>query len=899
VRRLHQLQWALGLACTLVVAGAWRAGAFDLLELPTLDLRTRWFHRWSKGASESIVLMGIDDAATEARGLGRWPWSRDVLARGIDELRRASAKTIALDILLDEPQSPMTDRALVEAIDAHAGVVLPFRSRADAPAGMVTSLLLAQGEDTRRVMADHSPEVAAHIISSRLNREAASVERVRAAIPGAQSIVGAEGSSSFPAPASGPAFRAGDVLFPLPELTRAAACVGDVSVEDADRDFVFRRLPLLTRLGEGRLWPSFSLAAVAHFNDTPLTHLAVEGEGRIVIPGDRTIRIRTDGGAYTYVVTWPRGGETWLGQFEGSARYRQEVSILAAFEPYLVERAQAANLASLEELLALATRLKLGDYQKAVERVREAREVPLESPGWQEAIEEVAGVAAPAAEEARDFLEFAGPADLVHMSERDAITYLEYLAVARQIPALVEECRGARDRVEAARLKLRQLVAEKLVFVGWTASGAVADAVNTSIGPRTPGVYIHAAAASAMLTGRNRLAVPGWADFGFILLVGTGGILAARRAGVWAAPFLLAGILAAWGALAGAVVWDALDLRAAVVAPSAAGLFSWTAVLLHRLLIEQRLRRRTEERFRAYVSPDVVDELVNNPAQDSMTPQRRELSIMFCDVTGFTAIAERLGAEGTARFLSTYLGRMTDTLLRHNATIDKYLGDGIMAFWGAPLADPRHARNACRAAIALARTVAEVASPEPGADQIGRISIRIGLAAGDVMVGDFGNPPIRSSYTVLGDACNVAARLERASKHLGTTVLASASIRAQAGEGFLWRPLGSFVLHGRQSAEPIFELVGVNASGGKADVGDTLVLVRADDTPLPQVYAWIESTEAAVAAYAAGHLTEARELFGRLARDHGDTLLAAVYTAAIDEAAGSDAPPGPVVLREG
>src|SRR5690606_20825400 len=166
-----------------------------------------------------------------------------------------------------------------------------------------------------------------------------------------------------------------------------------------------------------------------------------------------------------------------------------------------------------------------------------------------------------------------------------------------------------------------------------------------------------------------------------IALTGFGGIVAARRASVWLAPVLVGAVLALSFLFAGAVVWDLGARRAAVAAPMAAAAASWLAVLLHRLLVEQRLRRRTEERFRAYVSPDVVDELVNNPQLDSMTPQRRELSIMFCDVAGFTAIAERLGAEGTAKFLTAYLGRMTDTLLRHNATIDKYLGDGIMAFW--------------------------------------------------------------------------------------------------------------------------------------------------------------------------------------------------------------------------
>jgi adenylate cyclase len=250
-------------------------------------------------------------------------------------------------------------------------------------------------------------------------------------------------------------------------------------------------------------------------------------------------------------------------------------------------------------------------------------------------------------------------------------------------------------------------------------------------------------------------------------------------------------------------------------------------------------------------------------------------------VAGFSAIAERLGAEGTADFLSGYLGKMTDTLLRHGATIDKYLGDGIMAFWGAPIHDPRHARNACRAGAALARAVTEVGLREAGGDGPGPVRIRIGLAAGDVMVGDFGNPPIRSSYTVLGDACNIAARLEGACKLLGATILVSSAVRAAAGEGFIWRPLGKFILEGRLAPEPVFELVGAYGPGGMSGGGEQGIIGGRAGLGPEDVAAWIQATEEAVEAFGAARWDDARERFEALERDYGDTALARVYLDAI------------------
>lgn len=465
---------------------------------------------------------------------------------------------------------------------------------------------------------------------------------------------------------------------------------------------------------------------------------------------------------------------------------------------------------------------------------------------------------------------------------------LERLARAHGLmPTLRRSVRDGLNNINAIRAEIRQRLGGKVVIVGWTATGAAADFIATSVDPRTPGPHVHAAVANAVLTGFARSPAPAWADLLAILVLGTLGTLAGIRATVVLAPFAVAVLIVGWFLFSGAVLWDLWWVITAIAGPAAAAFAGLGVVMLHRLTVEQRSRRKTEERFKAYLAPAVVDILVNNPELQSMKPQRKTLSIMFTDLAGFTTTAERLGGQRTAEVLAQFLGRMTEIVQGSGATLDKYIGDAIMAFWGAPIDDPLHARHACRAAVSMIRTLDEMNAQGEFGDA-GTLVMRVGIATGEVMVGDFGNPPRNSSYTVIGDTANLASRLEGANKAFGSRILIDAATRDLVGAEFACRTIGDVKVKGRTGATRLYELVGdLNPKGERTAE-------------------WIALSDEAARRYAAGDFTGALAAFDRLDREFGDRVLAALYREQIAEwqaqPAGPDGRPegfdGSIVLTE-
>jgi adenylate cyclase len=279
-------------------------------------------------------------------------------------------------------------------------------------------------------------------------------------------------------------------------------------------------------------------------------------------------------------------------------------------------------------------------------------------------------------------------------------------------------------------------------------------------------VHVHAAVCNSLLTGFQRIPGPLAGQLLIVLSLGLVGTWIGVRSTVVGGPLLVIVALVLWGVFASVVLWGMYDRIWSIAGPTVAASAGWLVVVLHRLLVEQRSRRKTEERFKSYVSPAVVDILVQNPSLSSMAPQQKELTVLFTDIAGFTTTAEKLGSQGTAELLAIYLGTMTEVVQRHGATLDKYIGDAIMAFWGAPIDDLKHARNACTAAVEMMKTLDRL-NEENAFGAAGVLKVRIGLATGELMVGDFGNPPRNSSYTVIGDTANLSSRLEGANKVFG------------------------------------------------------------------------------------------------------------------------------------
>ncbi|MDX2115048.1 MAG: adenylate/guanylate cyclase domain-containing protein [Planctomycetota bacterium] len=916
---------------TLLVAALQAAGLTRALEFPLFDLRSRLFTLFRPEPTSDVVVVAIDDESL--RTVGKWPWPRRFLAEAIGELERAGASVIALDLLHDDAQlpqltrDPATGELQERDDDAILGAALAARRRTiqgmsfnyeepDAP----SSAAGADAAPPRRIPFE---SVFTRIASDRrvsfqtlmaeflpgVPLEGALADDLRAKVARAELILALEPMASVQNPEGDAAWPPSNLPSPpVPAIARAAATIASVSFGGGDQDGAVRAIPLWIDL-RGRLYPTLGLAsALLHLN-VPLSAVSItEAHTDIRLPAGQNLVIPTHKGSLRQIaslgprdglviVPWPRGGFSgWPDQFarvDGSgARTPSEISLGFLLNPSItVVPAIQANIASLDAAMpALDALFGLVDsaaYNKLAAEMRTLtpddgrwREIyETQSATWKKAVADAAALY----EQARQSIPDPAAAT---PEERAALDSLSRIAVdgAAQIEQIEK---GLNELDENIRKRLRERVRNKICFVGWTATGALADFVQTAVDSRTPGVHVHAALASAILTSVESpmflAKAPVALDLAAVILLGVLGTMIGVRLGVVQSPLVLLAGLAAWFIIDGVFFFDWAGIVIAQAAPFAAAIASWLMVILHRLLVEQRSRKQTEARFRSYVSPDVVDILVNNPELDSMRPQRRELTIFFSDIAGWTTLAERLGTEGIYTFLATYLKAMTDILQQNRATIDKYLGDGIMAFWGAPIEDPDHAASAVRACILMQQKIIEM-NTSGAFGPAGAIAVRMGIASGEVNVGDFGNPPYKSAYTVIGDAANLAARLESANKQFGSLILMTERTRTLAGISTGVRLIGRVIVKGKTEPETLWEPIGDSRP-------------RGDRTA-----EWVALTTDAVQAYIDADFDRALALFDRLESDFADRELADKYRRSIADvrAAGGPGPEflGTIVLTD-
>jgi len=348
-------------------------------------------------------------------------------------------------------------------------------------------------------------------------------------------------------------------------------------------------------------------------------------------------------------------------------------------------------------------------------------------------------------------------------------------------------------------------VAGKIVLVGFAAAGF--DEVSTPFGAVVPGVDVQATVLDGVLTGRAlrrpRVLVPVEAA----LVVGLGGVLGLLLRRQRPVP----GACTA-AAIAVAYAWTTQRLFVgsglvlSLVYPLGGVLFCTLGVAVFRAATEEREKRRVRAAFRHYVNPEVTELLAREPNRLVLGGERREISILFSDIRGFTTVAEALAPEALGELLNEYLGAMTDILFRHAGLLDKYIGDAVMAFWGAPVGVADHAARACRAALDMLDAL-----PALHARWRARgwppIAIGIGIDTGDSVVGNFGSRT-RFNYTAMGDHVNLASRLEGLNKVYGTRALVSEATRRAAGDAFVCREVDRVRVKGKERPAVVFELLG-------------------------------------------------------------------------------------------
>lgn len=356
----------------------------------------------------------------------------------------------------------------------------------------------------------------------------------------------------------------------------------------------------------------------------------------------------------------------------------------------------------------------------------------------------------------------------------------------------------------------------KLVLIGATATG-IGDLRATPYGGTDfPGVEIHANTIDNILNDRfiRRNAKSALID---ALLIFTFGI----PLGIWMAlvsprwMWFGAGLLVPLVAVDYGAFLRGWWLNFTVPAMTLTG--NVLLVSLYRALIEEKEKRKVRTEFGQFLSPEVIRRLMVDPRL--VEPKKTDITVMFGDIRGFTTISEKLDAQELALFLNQYLSEMTGIVFKHFGTLDKYIGDAVMAFWGAPYEEPGHATKACNAALDMIARVRELQKDWESRGKP-KLEIGIGLNTGVASVGKMGSA-LRSGYTALGDAVNLSSRLEGLNKDYGTHIIVNeTTYQSVKNDGFVFRELDLLRVKGKLEPVTIYQLLGSRdelAANGSAE----------------------------------------------------------------------------------
>lgn len=404
--------------------------------------------------------------------------------------------------------------------------------------------------------------------------------------------------------------------------------------------------------------------------------------------------------------------------------------------------------------------------------------------------------------------------------------------------------------------QLAPLVKGKVVLIAVTATGTFDQRV-TPFSPNVPGTEVHAAAIQNMLDGKalKRPSLHVQVEILLIALLGLGLGVVLTRVPIAASVAIVAGCGAVWWF----VDWNLLfsanrwfhDVPIVFQLTT-----TWAGITVWGYLTTGREKAQLKAEFSTVLAPTVVDQLLSNPALAGLGGAERELTVMFSDIRGFTTMSEQLSPEGLTQFLNEYLTPMTEILIKHEGTLDKYMGDAIMAFWGAPIEQKDHAARACITAVEMLEELERMKVRWRAAGQP-EIDIGIGLNSGLMRVGFMGSARMRN-YTLLGDNVNLGSRLEGTNKNYGTRIIVSETTFQQASDVIHGRLLDAVRVKGKKEPVNIYEVIGKG--------------------PLPaDVAAWVAPFEQGLKAYHQQQWDLAERAFSAAISARGDDPPSVVY----------------------
>lgn len=383
---------------------------------------------------------------------------------------------------------------------------------------------------------------------------------------------------------------------------------------------------------------------------------------------------------------------------------------------------------------------------------------------------------------------------------------------------------------------------DKILFVGATAQG-LKDIRSTPFSKDYPGVEVHATIASNILNGEYMVRDTSYFYVGYLFVFAFGLFTS------WIV-YRFHPMVSFLSTIAAVVLLQFLAQKfyfdRGVVVPTFVPTIEMLCILfsgiLYRYFTEEKEKKFVRTAFSRYVSGAVVEELLKDQSKLQLGGQKKELTVMFSDLAGFTKLSEKMDAAFVTLLLNEYFTRMTHIVLKNHGTLDKYMGDGIMCFWGAPLDLPDHATHACQAALEMTKELEAMNSEWKLKHNI-TVGMRVGVHTGDMAVGNMGSDKV-FSYTVMGDNVNLCSRLEGVNTIYGTQVIVSGETAARAADKFIFRALDIVRVKGKEESVNIFELVDEKTEKNPAR----------DE--------WLHAFKLGLQAYQAGRWEEATAAFG-------------------------------------
>jgi adenylate cyclase len=805
------------------------AGVFSALQYVQLfrTAENRWYDqllhlRPEVDEHEDIILLNIDDRAVAAQG--EWPWRRGVMAEGLLRLSEFAPAAVVLDI-------EYTDPGLLEVDGSRYSEEVPQTLEEELGALRENAARVAEAMESGALDPAAAPlyfsDLAEELAASRRRIEQELDAAVRDGDRYLSTALSLSGRMYLPmvlaareeqavgldSPETARQFAidvAGEVAATVPTVSEVRRIIDPIddgvtaagfANTQVDPDGVKRAIHLLLRRGE-RVLPQLTVPA----------YLETAGIERVEVSEREVAFHRGEEGEVTRVprlpdgrvlVNWPQK------RFEDAFT---QVSFAELIEIGRLEEDLLFNLRQMEQAgyfaYADGSIAPIAAWEQAAD-VR-ARAIAERSRALFRESRELARVYRAAV---GTFL--SGGAEEAMLADADALLADESLSDAEResvtearasVAEVFEKTRGIYDRVIAARDRLESLLEDRILFVGLTATSTT-DIGVMPFDEEYVNIGLHASLLNMLLQESflDRIPRSYAAVLAAAFALGVALLVRGRKPAAGIVLGLSAvGVVMAAQTLLFVVTGVYLPVQPILLAM----LFSFITLTVLAFVETEREKTWLHNAFEHYISAEFIQELVDDPEKLHLGGQERELSAMFTDVKQFTHIAENLDPQGLVNLLNDYLSDMSDIILDERGTIDKFEGDAVVAFFGAPVDVPDHPRRACHAAVRMKkmeevlneRFLRQDITPAP-------VLSRIGINTGRMLVGNLGTTR-RMDYTILGHEANLASRLEGVNKQYGTWILISERTYRRAGEGFLVRRLDRVRMVGVQEPVRLYELIG-------------------------------------------------------------------------------------------